>query len=414
MYVSCDSRRGDPATVTAARVPAVVALAAILLTLTGCTSPLTSVALREFLREAANSMTPSVDDDDDDNEDSILAAKKSTPSPEDDDPTASLAAEEASDEEPADEATKESLEDAIERSLARLADARGLDTVGRDLLIETLEKSPPEDWPAIIDSFVASLEVSAGDADPDGGSGSAPEPRGEQRAASSGEPATASTRPKSAGGLTIPVTAMLPVASDLPVQAAVHQAAVHQAAVDDVSATPVVESSIPDVAAAESPEPPDAERSQEDPGDLVASLRERLAEAMRSAPLTVRRGCFASKVRGWGSIDAFPESRFAPGQDVLVYLELDNVVGDETGGRWSTRVATQFRLIGADGTVTEQWSFEPVQDSADSPRTDYFVRYLLRMPPAAKSGSYRLEAIITDAVASKTATTELLLDIVGR
>lgn len=411
MYVSCDPRRGDPATTPAARFPAVLGVVAILLSSTGCTSPLTSVALREFLREAASSMTPSVANDDD--EESILAAKRSTPSPEDDDPDASLAAEEPSEEEPADEATKESLEDAIERSLARLADARGLDPVGRDLLVETLEKSPPEDWPAIIDSFVASLEASAGDASPDGGSESAREPPGEKRSASVAEPATAATRPKSAGGLTIPVTAMLPVASDLPIQAAVHQAAVRDVSVD-VSAPPAAEPPIQDAAASDAPEPPDAEESQEDPGDLVASLRGRLAEAMRTAPLTVRRGCFASKVRGWGSIDAFPEPRFAPGQDVLVYLELDNVVGDETAGRWSTRVATQFRLIGADGNVVEQWSFEPVQDSADSPRTDYFVRYLLRMPPAAQTGPYRLEAIITDAVASKTATTELALDIVAR
>ena len=385
----------------------------MLLTSTGCTSPLTSVALREFLREAASSMTPSIGDD----EDSILAAKQSTPSPEEDDPTGSLAAEEASDDETADEATKESLEEAIERSLARLADARGLDPVGRDLLVQTLEKSPPEDWPAIIDSFVASLEASAADSVTDGRPESAPEPPDEKRSASVAEPATASTRPKSAGGLTIPVTAMLPVASDLPIQAAVHQATVDdavlpEAAVRNVSAAEVVEPRVTD--ASDAAEPPADERSQQQPGDLVASLRERLAEAMRAAPLTVRRGCFASKVRGWGSIDAFPEPRFAPGQDVLVYLELDNVVGDDADGRWSTRVATQFRLLDADGTIVEQWSFDAVQDSADSPRTDYFVRYLLRMPTGAKAGAHRLEAVITDAVASKTATTELPLDIVGR
>jgi len=333
----------------------------------GCSSPLTTVALREFLRESTMSLA--IDSDAED------AAKPEV------DPkgSASKSGEREADaagDEPAVEAAPESIstEQRIERSLERLARTSGFDQVARDVVVETLEKAAREDWPDIIDSFAASLEASP--------------PRASSPPATSPSVVEPSLQlvAKRSGGLTSPVAA-----STEPKEEAVQT---------------------DEAVAAEEPQPSEPPQP-EDPAVVVAMLKERLAEARRTAPLTVRRACFASKVRGWGNLDAFDEPRFLPGQDVLVYFELDNLDGIESPRGFCTRVETSLRLLDAAGDVAEEWSFPVVEDRADSPRTDYFVRYVVRVPADATMGNHRLEATIIDAVSSKRVATSIPLEVVS-
>lgn len=354
-----------------------IVLAAVAITApSGCSSPLTTVALREFLREST--MTLAIDSD---------AEEASKPKV---DPKASASksgdreADAASDEPAVEGGSEEiSTEQRIERSLERLARTSGFDQAARDVVVETLEKAAPEDWPDIIDSFAASLEASPPRSSPNPATPSSDvEPSLQQVA-------------KRAGGLTSPVT----VATEATATAATATAAKDEAVKDEA-------------AAAKEPQPSEPPLPV-DPAVVVAMLKERLAEARRTAPLTVRRACFASKVRGWGNLDAFDEPRFLPGQDVLVYFELDNLDGIESPRGFCTRVETNLRLVDAAGDVVEEWGFPVVEDRADSPRTDYFVRYVVRVPADATTGNHRLEAMITDAVSSKTVAASLPLEVVS-
>ena len=341
----------------------------------GCSSPLTTVALREFLREST--MTLAIDSDAEDAAKPDTDSKDSAPKSGDEEADAGLAGA-AGDESAGEDASEDvSVEERIERSLERLARTSGFDQVARDVLVETLEKAAPEDWPTIIDSFALSLETSP------------PRPSPNPAAASSEVEPSRQTVAKPSGGLTIPVTATVNVEADREQPPAEEPA---EEIGEPLPAEPV---------------------QQEDPAVIVAMLKDRLAEARRNAPLTVRRACFASKVRGWGNLDAFEESRFVPGQDVLVYVELDNLDGVEGPRGFSTRVAATLRLVDAAGGVVEEWSFPAVEDRADSPRTDYFVRYVVRIPADATAGDHRLEAAITDAVSSKIVETTLPLEVVS-
>ncbi len=350
-------------------VLAVIAVAAQ----AGCSSPLTTVALREFLREST--MTLAIDSDAEEAAKPDVDSKGSGPKTGDEEADAGLA-DTAGDESAGDDASEDiSVEERIERSLERLARTSGFDQVARDVLTETLEKAAPEDWPTIIDSFAVSLETSP------------PRPSPNPAASFSADEASRQAVAKPSGGLTIPVS--LTVEADREEQPAEEPA-------EEIG----------------EPRPPEPVK-QEDPAVVVAMLKERLAEARRTAPLTVRRACFASKVRGWGNLDAFEEPRFVPGQDVLVYVELDNLDGVEGPRGFSTRVAATLRLVDAAGDVVEEWSFPAVEDRADSPRTDYFVRYVVRIPADATAGDHRLEATITDAVSSKTVAADLPLEVVS-
>jgi len=344
----------------------------------GCSSPLTTVALREFLREST--MTLSIDSDAEEASKPDVDSKGSAAKAGDEEADAGLAGT-AGDESDGEDASEDvSVEERTERSLERLARTSGFDQVARDVLVETLEKAAPEDWPTIIDSFAVSLENSS------------PRPSPNPAADSSAVEPSRHTVAKPSGGLTIPVTATVNV------EAGQEQPLAEQPAEE---AEDVVEPR------------PSEKVPQEDPTVVVAMLKERLAEARRTAPLTVRRACFASKVRGWGNLEAFEEPRFVPGQDVLVYVELDNLDGVEGPRGFSTQVAASLRLVDAAGDVVAEWSFPAVEDRADSPRTDYFVRYVVRIPTDVTAGDHRLEAAITDAVSSKTVTTSLPLGVVS-
>jgi hypothetical protein len=125
------------------------------------------------------------------------------------------------------------------------------------------------------------------------------------------------------------------------------------------------------------------------------------------AALAIRNACFASRVRGWGAVDRFAESRFQPGQELIVYFELDNLSADESAAGHTTRIDTSLRLVGVDGTLAHAWSFEPITETCPSRRRDYFARYLVRLPEGLAPGDCRVELAVTDTLARVTATASL-------
>jgi hypothetical protein len=127
--------------------------------------------------------------------------------------------------------------------------------------------------------------------------------------------------------------------------------------------------------------------------------------------LTVRNASFVSRVRGWGVVERFPEAVFRPGQDVIVYFELDPLTARRSSSGHTTSVDTDFRLLDSEGRQIGEWDFEPIDDTCPAPRRDYFARYFIRIPEEATPGSYRLELMVTDLVAGMSSRTHLDLEV---
>ncbi|NCX98957.1 MAG: hypothetical protein EBX35_10395, partial [Planctomycetia bacterium] len=73
----------------------------------------------------------------------------------------------------------ERREAAIDEAVERLAKLGAIDEAARATLVQTLERTAPEDWPAVIDAFAESLPPAAhvaAKADLDGGEGPTAEP----------------------------------------------------------------------------------------------------------------------------------------------------------------------------------------------------------------------------------------------
>lgn len=239
---------------------------------------------------------------------------------------------------------------AVDGAIERLAGVGGLDDAARATLLATLEETPSDDWPAVIEAFASSLESSL-----------PPQP-----------------------SPIVPAAAVVSEPAEPPVSAALEPPALKE----PLAATP----------------PAVAEQAA---GDDSAAT----AAASSPPSLAVNNACFASRVLAWGSVERFAADRFQPGQEVIVYFELANLASNQTEAGHTTSIDTVLRLVAADGRRLHEWTFHPIDETCRNRRRDYFVRYLVEFPADLPAGACRLELAVTDAVAATTAEASLPLEI---
>lgn len=323
----------------------------------GCTSTLTTAYLRGGPWDAEH------------------AAETAEPAPDADSGELDTAVAHDASEEAPDGARREA---ALEEAMNRLSRLGPLDPAVEAALVATLQRTQPEDWPVVVDEFAASL--------PAAGTVSPAPPVAAVTAAlpesSSASPAPPGTDAPTATGE--PPTAPGEIEPAAPAEPA-----------------PVV------AAAAEAEDPADDEATAADP-----PADEPVAPEDTSAPaLVIRSACFASAVRAWGDVDRFATDRFRPGQEVIVYVELDNLAVTASPSGHTTCVDAGLRLVGADDTTIHTWTFEPLAETCPGRRRDYFARYVVRIPESVPPGGCRIDVSVTDTLAGTTADSSLPLEI---
>ncbi len=251
-------------------------------------------------------------------------------------------------------------DEALEKAIRRLDDSGRLDPATQEALESALEDVPRPDWPVIIDAFVASIE--------------------------------STPRPKR--------TVLRPVDTT---------------AVEPPPAAPEPQAPAEPTSAGVAPDPQPTIQVRVATAALPAPVAPPAAEPSTPAPgLAVANACLASRVRGWGDVDRFSESRFASGQELIVYFELEHLSAEPSAAGHTTRIDTTLQLMAADGRLLHQWHFEPVEETCPALRRDYFARYLLRIPADTPAGPCRLDLAVTDTVGHCTAAATLPLEVIGR
>jgi hypothetical protein len=289
-----------------------------------------------------------------------------------------------------------SLAEAVAAAETRLADAGGLSEAARGTLVTMLESTPPQDWPVVVEEFAAALAAGS-----EAAAASNAKPIVSPAAAASENPSTGSPREHVAAD---PVAAPPTAAAAAPVPPVPPSAAASGAS--PVPVAPVIE-----------PVAASASQSSESQRPAVRAVADDAAAALAAAAtpgLSIVNACFASRVRAWGVVDRFETSRFRPGQQVILYFEIENLSSRQSADGHSTRVDTRLVLLAADGTRLHEWTFDPLEETCLSKRRDYFARYVLELPSALPPGPCRLELAVEDALAGRTAATTLPLEISGR
>ena len=261
---------------------------------------------------------------------------------------------------------RERREAALEEAMARLARLGQLDPAVEAAIVASLQRTEPEDWPVVVEEFATSLASAAPPA---------ALARDVVAPSAAPEPAPAEAAPEPAAESPASQAESLPAA-------------------DAPGSGPVADA-----------DPPPAREDAAAPDALTPTA------SPEPASLAVRDACFASAVRGWGDVVRFAADRFRPGQDVIVYVELDNVsAGTSPAGR-TTCIDAVLRLVDEQGSPLHAWNFDPLAETRAVPRRDYFTRYVVRIPEATRCGPCRIEIEVTDALAGSTATATLPLEI---
>lgn len=244
----------------------------------------------------------------------------------------------------------------LDDALDQLAESGHLTPATQDALMTAVQDAPPEDWPDIIDAFVATI---------------ASTPLSDTTNTNEAEEELTDSEP----------------ASSKPSDTA------SDAQEDTSSATTT-------------------ERSTQDEDSVKQERSASASNTQQPSPdLAIINACFASKVTGWGALDRFENDTFVSGQELIVYFELENLSGNKSPDGYTTQINTVLELVGDSGQQFREWSFEPLQEESLAIRRDYFARYIIKIPDDVPAGDCRVKLSVTDSVAESTAHAELPLSI---
>ena len=311
--------------------------------------------------------------------------------------------EEAAGREDVDEVALAAADDdrraaAIEEAVSRLSRLGALDAATRTTLVETLQRTAQEDWPAVVDVFAESLGAASTSQPLD----TAQAPGAEDQPLAPGSDVTAAAPPEPHVVAKADLDAALleePTAAGPDAASATDFAAASEHELEEAMAPP------------QGPPEPTQVPPEPEPAEPDAATAATVDSERPPAALTIHNACFASRVQAWGVVDRFATDRFRPGQDVIVYFELDGLTAGRSPAGHTTCIDTTLQLKAADGTLVHDWSFEPIAETCRARRHDYFARYVVRIPEQSVAADCRLEITVTDTLSGVRAEAALPLTI---
>ncbi|MBI2825693.1 MAG: hypothetical protein HYX69_13495 [Planctomycetia bacterium] len=143
-------------------------------------------------------------------------------------------------------------------------------------------------------------------------------------------------------------------------------------------------------------------------------LAEAAARLSHLSALVVRNMAFCTEVSSYGVYTRFKDNQFAPGQQVLLYAEVENFKSVETTKGHHTALESSYRIVDRGGRQVAVEEPQLMEEYCQNPRHDYFVRYRLHMPKPLTNGRYTLQLSIDDTLAHKVGSSSIEFEIVNR
>jgi hypothetical protein len=148
----------------------------------------------------------------------------------------------------------------------------------------------------------------------------------------------------------------------------------------------------------------DTERTPDDARRAAAAavhLRDANLKLGEVATLGVRNLAFATEVHSYGVYKKFDRNEFHPGQEVLLYAEVENFKSAPTDQGFHSALRSSYQILDNRGARVDQKEFEVAEEHCQNPRRDYFIRYFVWMPKRIYGGTYTLQLTIEDTLSQK-------------
>jgi len=151
--------------------------------------------------------------------------------------------------------------------------------------------------------------------------------------------------------------------------------------------------------------------SEPDAATRASAASQRLNEAANRlaqlSPLVVRNIAFCTEVASYGVVTPFKETEFTPGQQVLLYAEVDNFKSEKTDKGFRTALKSNYQVVDKQGAKMAGTEPQLMEEICQNPRRDYFIRYRLFLPKPLPDGAYSLQLMVEDTLGQKVGKASL-------
>ncbi|MFU7560963.1 hypothetical protein ACMFWY_19935 [Roseiconus sp. JC912] len=134
-----------------------------------------------------------------------------------------------------------------------------------------------------------------------------------------------------------------------------------------------------------------------------------LSEATES--LELRHLEFCTEIESYGQVKPFEGNRFAPGQQVILYCEVENFSVVDQGGLFQTSLEGSYEIFDASGNKVVSQLLPTDQQRSRNRLRDYFVAYQMNLPDQLRKGTYRLQLTLEDALGKKVGQANIPFEI---
>jgi hypothetical protein len=133
----------------------------------------------------------------------------------------------------------------------------------------------------------------------------------------------------------------------------------------------------------------------------VIQLDNAVSHLREIGSLSLRNLAFCEKVYGYGAYEAIDEPKFAAGDQVSLYVEVENYHSQSTEKGFTTMLGASYRIVDAEGKRVDGGEFPIIEDCCRTRRRDFHIQYGLAIPKSLTAGKYRLELAMKDRQSDK-------------
>jgi hypothetical protein len=136
-------------------------------------------------------------------------------------------------------------------------------------------------------------------------------------------------------------------------------------------------------------------------GEASLQLAKAVAALAEQGPLLVRNLAFCTDVHSYGVLKRMEPAQFRPGQQLLVYAEVEGFRSEETADGFHTSLEASYQILDGQGRRVAHDDLPHSEEHCQNRRRDFFLHYFVGLPKTIYEGTYTLELTLEDKLARK-------------